>query len=67
MVSANETVGVANTNALLEDVLGTERTFDESGDYVVKEFLLSLKEKSLQLPIIMVYILMVLSLSLYLY
>ena len=40
---ANETVGVANTNALLEDVLA-RRTFDESGDYVVKEFLLSLKE-----------------------
>ena len=39
----SETVTQANTNALLEDVLA-RRTFDESGDYVVKDFLLSIKE-----------------------
>jgi hypothetical protein len=40
---ATESVGIANTNALLEDVLA-RRTFDESGDYVVKEFLIGIKE-----------------------
>ena len=37
------TVEVSNTNGLIEDILA-RRTFDESGDYVVREFLLSLKE-----------------------
>ena len=37
------TVELSNTNGLVEDILA-RRTFDESGNYVVKEFLLSLKE-----------------------
>ena len=37
------TVELSNTNGLIEDILA-RRTFDESGDYVVREFLLSLKE-----------------------
>lgn len=36
-------VELSNTNGLVEDILA-RRTFDESGNYVVKEFLLSLKE-----------------------
>ena len=40
---SSQTVGIANTNALLEDILA-RRTFDESGDYVVRDFLLSIKE-----------------------
>jgi len=39
----NATVELSNTNGLIEDILA-RRTFDESGDYVVREFLLSLKE-----------------------
>lgn len=37
------TVGISNTNGLIEDILA-RRTFDESGDYVVNDFLLTLKE-----------------------
>ena len=37
------TVELSNTNGLIEDILA-RRTFGESGDYVVREFLLSLKE-----------------------
>ncbi len=40
---ATATVELSNTNGLIEDILA-RRTFDESGDYVVREFLLSLKE-----------------------
>ena len=41
--SSNATVQVANVNNLIEDVLA-RRTFDESGDYVVRDFLLTFKE-----------------------
>jgi hypothetical protein len=41
--SISPTVGVVSRNSLIEDILA-RRTFDESGDYVVKEFLLNFKE-----------------------
>jgi len=41
--SVDATVDLVSPNGLIEDILA-RRTFDESGDYVVKEFLLNFKE-----------------------
>jgi hypothetical protein len=40
---SNATVELVSANGLIDDVLA-RRTFDESGDYVVKDFLLGFKE-----------------------
>ena len=41
--TVDATVDLVSPNSLIEDILA-RRTFDESGDYVVKEFLLNFKE-----------------------
>lgn len=41
--NVDATVDLVSPNGLIEDILA-RRTFDESGDYVVKEFLLNFKE-----------------------
>ena len=41
--SVNTSIELVSPNGLIEDILA-RRTFDESGDYVVREFLLNFKE-----------------------